>query len=213
VVSWTSEAKKLVEQGNEAAALELYRRAADELPGAPWLQQRTAELARRLRQAEVAISYFRRAANAFEMAGFQKRAVAPLRTAWSLSVDGLPASSATLVHLGVELVQLQKRLGYAADAAVTLERSNAALRGRGFGDIPSSALEAARSVARLPPTHNPSEPPGTHAAVPGAGASQWPVVARPSESPASEVQPRSSGSPSGSPSDRAQALARLLGRG
>ena len=39
---WTNEAKKLVESGKDAAGLELYQRAADELAGAPWLQHRTA---------------------------------------------------------------------------------------------------------------------------------------------------------------------------
>src|SRR5688572_15619634 len=106
---WTNEAKKLMEGGKEAAALELYQRAADRLPGAPWLQHRTAELARKLKKHDVAIIYFRRAATAFQIADFPKRGVAPLRTAWSLAVEGLPATSKLLVELGLELMQLHRR--------------------------------------------------------------------------------------------------------
>lgn len=135
VERWTAEAKKLVEAGNEAAALELYKKAADELPGAPWLQHRTAELSRKLKQPDAAILYFRRAATAFQLAEFAKRAIAPLRTAWTIAVENLPSTSKSLVELAQELMQIQKRLGFAADASVTLERTNAALRGRGFSEL------------------------------------------------------------------------------
>ena len=138
---WTAEAKKLADAGKEAAALELYCRAADELPGAPWLQHRTAELARKLKKHETAIKYFRRAATAFQIADFSKRAVAPLRTAWSLAIDGLPGTSKLLVELGLELMQLHRRLGFSADAAVTFERTNTALRARGFSEIAPHLLE------------------------------------------------------------------------
>lgn len=140
VESLTAEAKKLLEKGEDTRALELYRLAADELPGAPWLQHRTAELARRLKQRDVAIVYFRRASTAFQMADFSKRAVAPLRTAWTLSVDGLPGTSKPLVELASELIQLQRRLGYAADATITFERTNAALRSRGFSELGAQLL-------------------------------------------------------------------------
>lgn len=138
---WTAEAKKLLQAGQETSALELYRQAADELPGAPWLQHRTAELARKLKMRDVAVLYYRRAATAFQLASFAKRAVPPLRTAWTLAVDGLPATSKTLVELALELMVLQRRIGFAADAAVTLERTNTALRSRGFSEISSHALE------------------------------------------------------------------------
>lgn len=152
------EAKKLLETGDDTRALELYRLAADELPGAPWLQHRTAELARRLKQRDVAIVYFRRAATAFQMAEFSKRAVAPLRTAWTLSVEGLPGTSKPLVELASDLIQLQRSLGYAADASVTFERTNAALRARGFSELGphllasprGSAIEAAPSSSAKP---------------------------------------------------------------
>ena len=209
VERWTAEAKKLAEAGKEGEALELYRRAADELPGAPWLQHRTAELARKLRQPDVAISYFRRAATAFQIADFVKRAVAPMRTAWSLAIDNLPGTSKVLVELALEL-QLHRRLGFAADATVTLERTNLALRTRGFSEIPSQMLDA---MEREPVSGRPSrsEASGPPSSLPPSGR---PLGSGSSSPPTSQVGQRGSGSPpsDGSPSSRSRALARLLGR-
>lgn len=210
VERWTAEAKKLAEGGKEAAALDLYRRAADELPGAPWLQHRTAELARKLKKNDAAIIYFRKAATAFQIADFSKRAVAPLRTAWSLAIDGLPGTSKLLVELAVELMQLHRRLGFAADATVTFERTNAALRMRGFSEIAPHVLE---SLQREPPNRL-STPP--HSSLPPGSppSSRPPLSSGSSNPPASDVMPRGSGSPSGdgAPSSRSRALARLFGR-
>jgi len=175
VERWTADAKKLADAGNEAAALDLYRRAADGLPGAPWLQHRTAELARKLKQHDAAITYLRRAATAFQIADFAKRAVAPLRTAWSLAIDGLPGTSKVLIELALELMQLHRRLGFTADATITLERTNAALRSRGFSEISpyvldgSAALQpslrlSAGAAARLPDQALPRSTPATQAA-------------------------------------------------
>src|SRR5690349_19947962 len=100
---WTHQAKKLAVTGKEAAQLDLHRRAADELAGAPWLQHRTVELARKLKQNDIAIVYFRRSATSFQIADFAKRAVAPLRTAWALAIEGLPVTSKLVVDLAVEL--------------------------------------------------------------------------------------------------------------
>lgn len=209
VEGWTAEAKKLTESGRDLAALDLYRRAADELPGAPWLQHRTAELARKLKKHDVAIVYFRRAGTAFQIADFSKRAVAPLRTAWSLAMDGLPTTSRLLVELALELMQLHRSLGFAADATVTFERTNAALRSRGFSEIGLHVLE---SMPREPVTARgsrtpPSEPPSSR-----------PTTGGPTSSPpASNTVPRGSGSPSGegspgTPGSRSRAFARQLGR-
>lgn len=206
VERWTAEAKKLAESGKESEALELYRRAADELPGAPWLQHRTAELARKLKQHDAAITYFRRAATAFQIADFAKRAVAPLRTAWSLAIDSLPATSKVLVELALELMQLHRRLGFAADATVTLERTNAALRARGFSEISPHALE---NLERAPASGRISTPPGS------TPPSSRPTPGSGSNPPASDVAPRGSGNPpsdGGSPSTRGRALARLFER-
>ena len=207
VERWTAEAKKLAETGKEAAALELYCRAADELPGAPWLQHRTAELARKLKKNDTAVTYFRRAATAFQIADFSKRAVAPLRTAWTLSIDGLPGTSKLLVEVATELMQLHRRLGFAADAAVTFERTNAALRTRGFSEIAPHVLESTprESVTpNAPPSTTPSSIPPSSRPTPGK---------RTSSPPPSNTVPRGSGSPTGQDtSTRSRALARLFGR-
>jgi hypothetical protein len=151
-----ADAKKRLEAGEEAQALDLYRSAANELAGAPWLQHRTAELARRLKRHDVAIDYFRRAATAFQLAEFLKRAITPLRSAWTLAVEGLPGSSKALVEVATDLIQLQRRLGYAADATVTLERTNAALRARGFSELsaqpPLRARTSGDAVEPPPPS-------------------------------------------------------------
>jgi tetratricopeptide (TPR) repeat protein len=204
VERWTAEAKKLLAAGKDAAALELYRRAADELPGAPWLQHRTAELSRKLKQTDVAVVYFRRAATAFQLADFSKRAVAPLRTAWTLALDGLPGTSKLLVEVAVELVQLHRRLGFAADATVTFERTNAALRSRGFSEMGAHVLEVAR---REPASARSSALPGS---LPPSSRREDPD----SSGPPSDVAPRGLSQPTedGSGSARGRALARLLGR-
>jgi tetratricopeptide (TPR) repeat protein len=209
VERWTAEAKKLAESGKGAAALDLYRRAADELPGAPWLQHRTAELARKLKKNDIAINYFRRAATAFQIANFSKRAVAPLRTAWSLSIDGLPATSRLLVELAVELMQLHRRLGFSADATVTFERTNAALRTRGFSEIAPHVLE---SMQREPATTRLSHPPATTSSLPPS--SRPTPGSHTSAPPASDLVPRGSGNPPGedAPSTRSRPLVRLFGR-
>jgi tetratricopeptide (TPR) repeat protein len=190
VERWTADAKKLADAGKASAALDLYRQAADELPGAPWLQQRTAELARKLQQHDVAIAYYRQAATAFQIADFPKRAVAPLRTAWSLAIQGLPGTSKLLVGVAVELMHVYRQQGFAADATVTFERTNAALRSRGFSEIGTQVLDP------IPPS---SRPPST---------------ARSSAAPTSGVAPRSSVSPpaEGSPTSRGRAVAGLFGR-
>jgi tetratricopeptide (TPR) repeat protein len=142
VERWIAEAKKLAEAGDAVGALDLYKKAADELPGAPWLQHRTGELSRQLKQPEAAITYYRRAATAFQLAQFAKRAIPPLRTAWTIAVDNLPATSKGLVQVSLELMQIQRGLGLAADASITLERTNAALRARGFSEITPQAESA-----------------------------------------------------------------------
>lgn len=210
IESWTNEAKKLVESGKDAAGLELYQRAADELAGAPWLQHRTAELARKLKKNDIAIIYFRRAATAFQIADFPKRGVAPLRTAWSLAIEGLPATSKLLVELGLELMQLHRRLGFAADATVTFERTNAALRARGFSEIPQHTFEAQRET---PSTRSFAPPAKTPMPSSGPPSSQ-PGGKRSTDGAKSDVAPRAPGAAEAAPDprNRAQALARIFGR-
>jgi tetratricopeptide (TPR) repeat protein len=149
VERWGAEARKLVESGREAAALEVYRRAADALPGAPWLQHRTAELARKLRQSDVAISYFRRAAVAFVGAGFERRAIPPLTSAWTLARAGLPSTGAVLPRVAEELAELLRSLGLATDAAVTLEYTEDALRRVG---LPYAELQSPQRASGIDST-------------------------------------------------------------
>lgn len=193
---WIADAKKLLESGKEPAALELYRRAADELPGAPWLQHRTAELSRKLKQDEVSIAYYRRAATAFQLAGFTKRAVAPLRSGWTLAIDRLPGTARTLVEIAPELMQLYRQLGFVADATLILERSNEVLRAQGFSELPPDSMpprSAAHSVT--PASSNPPASSNLRAS---------------SKPPMSSKAPMTSDHPA--PSSRRQALARLLTR-
>jgi hypothetical protein len=204
VERWTTEAKKLTDAGKDDAGLELYRRAADELAGAPWLQHRTAELARKLRRNDTAIIYFRRAATAFQMAEFPKRAIPPLRTAWSLAIEGLPGSSKLLVEVATELMQVHRRLGFAADASVTFERTNAVLRNHGFSEIGPQALEGLLPMT-LAETGRSAEA--------SAAPSSRPGGARAADRPKSDVAPRSAdGAVSDQGTARNHALAGMLGR-
>jgi hypothetical protein len=132
VERWGAEAKRLADTGHTAEALELYQKASDALPGAPWLQLRTAELARKLKRGDVAIVYFRRAADGFSRAGFAKRALAPRRAAWSVAREGLPATQETFVAISLELAKLQAELGSATDAEFTIDHANDALRRSGI---------------------------------------------------------------------------------
>lgn len=175
VEQWIAEAKRLNDAGREVAALDLYRRAADELPGAPWLQHRTGEIARKLKRNDIAIHYYRRAATAFQIADFRKRAVAPLRTAWILAIEGLPVTSRQLVDTAVELVHLYRGLGFAADATVTLERTNTVLRNRGFSEVSPSLAEVAPANSP-PPSARAPQP--SHVAE--ARPSAYPSAASPS---------------------------------
>ncbi|MFO7179779.1 MAG: hypothetical protein DIU78_013860 [Pseudomonadota bacterium] len=132
VERWGAEAKRLAEAGREVAALDLYRKAADALPGAPWLQQRTAELARKLRQYDVAILYFRRSAAAFIAAGFDKRAIAPLRAAWTIARDEMPSFAGVLVEVSTELSEVLESVGLHTDAHTIVECTEDALRQAGL---------------------------------------------------------------------------------
>jgi hypothetical protein len=150
VERWGAEAKRLVDAGREVAALDLYRKAADALPGAPWLQHRTAELARKLKRPDLAILYFRRSAEGFIRASFPKRAVAPLRAAWSVAREGMPRSTDQFVQLSQELAKLQSELGLAADAGVTLDYANDALRRAGFREAFDSSLPPSQTQSERP---------------------------------------------------------------
>jgi hypothetical protein len=153
VESLTAAAKKLSGEGKEAQALETYKTAAGLMLGAPWLQHRTAELARKLKQPESAALHYRRAAAAFIRAGFPKRALSPLRCALQMSVPGLPASASAFITLSLELANVQRELGFSGDAKLTLSNANLALEASGSAErVPDAALHE-------PPRKPGSEPP------------------------------------------------------
>ena len=135
-------AKKHNAAGNEAAALECYKEAASLLLGAPWLQHRTAELARKLKQLDVAAVHYRRAAAAFIAAGFPKRALSPLRNAWQASLSALPDQSEAFVAVTLELAHAQRDLGFGPEAALYISNANQALRASGSRDRMPSTVEA-----------------------------------------------------------------------
>jgi hypothetical protein len=156
----TAAAKKLNGTGKEAQALETYRKAAELMPGAPWLQHRTAELARKLKQPDVAAQHYRRAGAAFIGAGFPKRALGPLRTAWALRVAALPADPSGFVALTLDLAELQSDLGFAADGAVSIAHANEALNAASCSErVPALAELPARESERPLRASDPGIPP------------------------------------------------------
>ena len=162
VETLTQIAKKLTSEGKEAQALEAYKTASGLMLGAPWLQHRTAELARKLRQPEVAALHYRRAAAAFIRAGFPKRALSPLRSAWQASVPLLPGNASAFITVSLELANVQRELGFAADAKLTLTNTNLALEASGSPERAPTAreLEQAKPISKSkPPAPAGSEPP------------------------------------------------------
>jgi hypothetical protein len=158
VEALTDAAKRLSSTGKEAQALEAYKQAAGLMPGAPWLQNRTAELARKLRQPEVAALHYRRAAAAFIRAGFPKRALAPLRTGWQVSVALLPGDTSAFITTTLELANVQRELGLGSDAKLSIMNANQALRASGSPDrVPSPELEQRPSSP--PADRDSSQPP------------------------------------------------------
>ena len=160
VEALTAVAKKLNGDGNEVQALEAYKTASELMLGAPWLQHRTAELARKLRQPEVASLHYRRAAAAFIRAGFPKRALAPLRTARQMSALLLPGDPSLFITTTLELANVQRGLGCAADALHVLSNANQALRAAGCTERLPYDAEFARDSSRPPQSGVKSNVPG-----------------------------------------------------
>jgi hypothetical protein len=159
VETLTAVAKKLTGEGKDAQALEAYKTASGLMLGAPWLQHRTAELARKLKQPEVAALHYRRAAAAFIGAGFPKRALAPLRTAWQVSLPLLPSQASAFITISLEFANVQRELGFAADAKATLTNSNLALEASGSTDRVPTAAQLEQRKSSRPPVTPGSEPP------------------------------------------------------
>ena len=152
-------AKKFSSEGKEAQALEAYKTASGLMPGAPWLQHRTAELARKLKQPEAAALHYRRAAAAFIGAGFPKRALGPLRTGWQMCIASLPGDPSAFITVALELSNVQRELGFGEDAQLTVTNSNQALRASGSSERVPSAVELEVLAARPPPPVESTEPP------------------------------------------------------
>jgi hypothetical protein len=151
-------AKKLTAEGKDAQALETYKTASGLMLGAPWLQHRTAELARKLKQPEVATLHYRRAAAAFIRAGFPKRALSPLRTAWQLAIPLLPGNASPFITVSLELANVQRELGFTADAKLTLINSNLALETSGRTERVPTLAQVQQSNGN-PSLKSGSEPP------------------------------------------------------
>ncbi len=156
----TEAAKHLSRAGKEADALETYRQAAELMPGAPWLQHRTAELARKLKKFDLAVQHYRRAGAAFIGAGFPKRALGPLRTGFTLAVGELPKQPSVFVSLVLELAELQRALGFPADGALTISNANHVLALSGCEERVSPTPELpAPSEDKTARTSDPGSPP------------------------------------------------------
>ncbi|MFZ5897154.1 MAG: hypothetical protein ACOY0T_39210 [Myxococcota bacterium] len=152
---WGAEAKRLADAGRDAAAFDLYRKAADALPGAPWLQHRTAEVARKLKRDELAIEYFRRSAVAFRKASFEKRAVVPLRLAWSIARGDLAQYGEVFLETAHDLAHLLGALGLTADAESTLEETQDSLRRAGLSRLLHDTAPVSRAQNSMYPTLRP----------------------------------------------------------
>ncbi len=154
----TEAAKHQSRAGKEADALETYRQAAELMPGAPWLQHRTAELARKLKQLELAVQHYRRAGTAFIGAGFPKRALGPLRTGWTLAVGELPKQPSVFISLTLELAELQRALGFPADGALTISNANHVLTLSGCSERVSGTPELPTPIEGEDKTARASDP-------------------------------------------------------
>jgi hypothetical protein len=174
----TSQAKKLSSAGKDAQALETYRKAAELMPGAPWLQHRTAELARKLKQPDVAAQHYQRAGNAFIGAGFPKRALGPLRNAWTLRGAALPQNPISFVAVTRALAQLQRELDLPADALLSIASANETLRAAGCTERVLAVSEPSHASADLPPHASDAGLPPESGVKPSQQAIELEVLAR-----------------------------------
>jgi len=154
---WGAEAKRLADNGDVPGAFDLYRKAAEALPGAPWLQHRTADMARKLGQHELSIHYFRRSADGFIRAGFPRRGIAPLRLAWTLARSALPQHLDVFGDISQTLVNLQRQLELLADAEVTADQTEEALRHAGIRGEPAPLHSILRTADSTRITLAPSQ--------------------------------------------------------
>jgi hypothetical protein len=147
-----TEAQTLVAEGKLTAALEIYGRAA-ELSNDAWLHHAAGELARKLKQDELAATYFRKSGEAFMATGFNRYALPALRNSWLLFRAGLPGTSHAYREVTCELAAVQRELGFETDATMTEELGNDALE--------ASSVAESRSDESTPPRHSEARPRGT----------------------------------------------------
>jgi tetratricopeptide (TPR) repeat protein len=143
--AWALEAKRLHARGEHEKALALLRRSCEALPGRARVELDTAELARRLGKADLAVMHYRRAAASYARTGQARHALAPLRTALHLEHSRLPASAAEVTNVCRELVEALVSLGFAGDARQVLELSAGAFAERGL-EVPEELAKLASPV-------------------------------------------------------------------
>jgi hypothetical protein len=161
-----TEAQALVSSGKLTAALELYGRAAEALPNDAWLHHAAGELARKLKQDELAAMYFRKAGAAFMAGGFSRYALPALRSSWLLFRSTLPANVVAYREVTHELAAVQRELGFETDASVTEELGHGALESLAASERgPNESAPPRESLARVLQT--PVAPRPTPSAAPG----------------------------------------------
>jgi tetratricopeptide (TPR) repeat protein len=159
-----TEAQALVSAGKPSAALERYGRAADALPNDAWLHHAAGELARTLKQEELAAMYFRKAGAAFVASGFSRYALPALRSSWLHFRSALPAHAAAFEEVTQELAAVQRELGFETDATMTEKLSREALetlvRGARSSKESVPPRESLARVLKTPIVPPQSAPPG-----------------------------------------------------
>jgi hypothetical protein len=158
------EAQALAGAGKLTAALDAYGRAAEALPNDAWLHHAAGELARKLKQDELAAMYLRKSGAAFMATGFSRYALPALRNSWLLFRGSLPSNAAAYREVTHELAAVQRELGFETDATMTEELGLDALQGIGHAERHANeSVPPRESLAR---------------------ALRTPVVPRPSAAPA-----------------------------
>lgn len=145
-----TQAQALVSSGKLTAALDVYGRAADALPSDAWLHHAAGELARKLKQNELAATYLRKAGAAFMAGGFSRYALPALRSSWLLLRSALPANAVAYREVTHELAAVQRELGFETDATLTEELGREALESLAASERgPNESVPPRESLARV----------------------------------------------------------------
>jgi tetratricopeptide (TPR) repeat protein len=141
---WAIEAKRQYARGNHEKAFELLRQSAEALPGRPRVELDTAELARRLGHAGLAVYHYRRASIAYAKSGFARHALPPLRTALNFEHSRLPDSAESFALIARDLAEALVGQGFTGDAHQVLQQAAEALASRGL-PVPDSLIDRPRA--------------------------------------------------------------------